>query len=376
MKFYLQDDVLTAAKKRIRWLFNEFEGRLVVDFSGGKDSTVVLNLTLQVAEEMGLPPVKVFFLDQEAEWNAVIEYMRIVMSDPRVDPLWHQIPMKINNATSVDDPWLYCWREGDEWLRPKEPNSIHDNPYGTDRFAAMFGAHSKYLWPDQTCVRVAGVRASESPARRNGLTAYETYKGETWGKIRDRKVGHYDMYPLYDWADSDIWKAIHSHGWPYCTIYDDMYRYGVPINGMRVSNLHHETAVHTLFYLQEIEHDTWEKLTARLKGINTAGQLKKDIIDVSTLPPMFESWKEYRDFLLPRLIKDPEHVEYFKRKFAQQDDQYVPEIDDKLHKMHVSSILVNDFQGIKMSTFSAVHGAYSKNRGKLSGYKGGSRAAS
>ena len=65
MKIFLADDVLVAAKKRIRWVFEEFE-HVAVNTSGGKDSTVVLELSLQVAEEMGRLPLKVMFVDQEA----------------------------------------------------------------------------------------------------------------------------------------------------------------------------------------------------------------------------------------------------------------------------------------------------------------------
>lgn len=255
MKLYLRQNVFESALDRIRWLFDEFEN-ITVNFSGGKDSTVTLNLALKVAEEKGRLPLPVMFFDQEAEWQTVIDYVRTVMSDPRVDPRWLQIPFKISNATSTAEPWLYAWQPGARWMREKEPNSIHENVYGTDRFAEMFGAYMAHHYPNQKAVNLAGVRASESPARMNGLTAYETYKGRTWGKVRDAKVGHFDMYPLYDWSDSDIWKAIHSNGWPYCGIYDEMYRHGIPIHEMRVSNLHHETAVGVLFYLQEIEAET------------------------------------------------------------------------------------------------------------------------
>lgn len=50
-----------AALERVRYIFNEFE-EVVVSFSGGKDSTVTLNMALLVAEEMGRLPLKVMFL--------------------------------------------------------------------------------------------------------------------------------------------------------------------------------------------------------------------------------------------------------------------------------------------------------------------------
>ena len=42
--------------------------------------------------------------------------------------------------------------------------------------------------------------------------------------------------------------------------YDYYYQYGIAIKDMRVSNVHHETAIPHLFHLQEIESNTCEKI--------------------------------------------------------------------------------------------------------------------
>ena len=58
MNIYLNKNVYEAAKDRIRFVYREFKN-VVVNFSGGKDSTVVLHLALEVAEETGRLPVNV-----------------------------------------------------------------------------------------------------------------------------------------------------------------------------------------------------------------------------------------------------------------------------------------------------------------------------
>ncbi|MFY8163221.1 MAG: phosphoadenosine phosphosulfate reductase family protein [Brevundimonas sp.] len=363
MKIYGNRNVFDVALDRFRWLFDEFEN-VTVDFSGGKDSTVCLNMALQVAEEKGRLPLKVCFLDQEAEWKSVIDYIRTVMDDPRVDPQWVQVPFKLFNATSTTDPWLMCWEEGVEWMRPKEPNSIQVNVYGTDRFAEMFNAIPAHDYPNQKAVRIGGVRASESPARMKGLTTFETYGGATWGRKQDVKQGHYVLYPLYDWTDTDIWKAIHSNGWAYCPVYDAMFQHGVKFRDMRVSNLHHETAVTVLYYLQEIESDTWNALTRRLSGINSAGHMKADMFMPKELPPMFADWREYRDYLLENLISNPEAKAQFAKNFVQQDSYYEDEkVLRDLGRSQVSAILVNDYEGTKFRSFSTSHAMFAKNAG-------------
>ena len=43
-KSYESTNVYEAAVERIEWLFDEFGDNLVVNFSGGKDSTICLHL--------------------------------------------------------------------------------------------------------------------------------------------------------------------------------------------------------------------------------------------------------------------------------------------------------------------------------------------
>jgi predicted phosphoadenosine phosphosulfate sulfurtransferase len=366
VKIFLKQNVWDAALERVNWLFDEFDN-IIVNVSGGKDSTVVWNLALIVAGERGRLPLKTFFIDQEAEWQATIDHMRLIMSDPRVDPIWLQIPIKLFNATSTLDPWLYCWEEGKEWMREKEAISWKVNRYGTDRFAELFNAFSAVEFPSQDACCIAGVRCEESPARRLGLTTYDTYKGATWGRVTNKSTRHYTMYPIYDWTYVDVWKAIHDHGWPYCRLYDYMYQYGISVRNMRVSNIHHETALTSLFYLQEVEGDTWEKVTRRLSGINTVGQMQGQFFKPVDLPFMFKDWFEYRDHLLENLITDRVIREKMHRQFIGCDKHYEGKALEDLVRTEIACVLVNDYHGTKLSTFHAAHMMDSKNRGRLSG---------
>ncbi|MEM5373183.1 phage portal protein [Paraburkholderia azotifigens] len=61
---YVGKSVYDAALDRMRLLYARFD-RIVVSFSGGKDSTVVLQLALQVARETGRLPLEAHFYDEE-----------------------------------------------------------------------------------------------------------------------------------------------------------------------------------------------------------------------------------------------------------------------------------------------------------------------
>lgn len=356
MKIYLKQNVLEAAKERINYLFDEFE-EVCVGFSGGKDSCVVLNLTLEVAAERGRLPIKVMYIDQEAEWENVTSYVRTVMDDPRVDPYWFQMPIKIFNSTSFDEDWLWCWEEGkeDEWIRPKQPDAIKENIFGTMRFGELFNAILKHYFKDKKTCYIAGVRAEESPSRWVGLTGNATYQDITWGKQLDGKIGnHFTFYPLYDWSYTDIWKVIFENNWSYCKIYDYMYQRGVPVMEMRVSNLHHETAVKNLYYLQEIEPNTWNALVKRLKGVHSVRDINhRDMFSIKELPFMFNDWHEYRDHLIKHLVSD-QHKETYIKKFKEMDKIYEGALDNnQIVKTQINTIMANDFHFTKLNNMNA-----------------------
>lgn len=351
MKIYKKKNVYDAAIERINYLYDEFD-EVVVGYSGGKDSTVTLRLAVQVAKQRNKLPVKAIFLDQEAEWRTVIEHMRDIYKDPDIDLRWYQVPFKIFNASSNLKQWIQAWGAGEEHMREQEPYSIKENKYGTEQFYDLFNKIIEVDFPEKTCM-LGGVRAEESPRRKVAMTQDVTYKFITWGKKLNEKKLQFTFYPIYDWSYTDVWKAIHDNNWPYTKVYDYQYKYGLPVKSMRVSNLHHETALETLFYLQEIEKDTWTALTKRMSGINTAGKLNKSDYFVRELPFMFKSWEEYRDYLVDKLVKNEKMKKKFSDKFKLYDERYKDMLHkDKLIKVEINTILANDEYLVKLRNFT------------------------
>ena len=124
---------------------------------------------------------------------------------------------------------------------------------------------------------------------------------------------------------------------------------------MRVSNLHHETAIDQLFYLHEMEADTWNRLTKRLDGVNQTHHMgKNDMFMVKELPFMFADWKEYRDYLVDTLIQSDDQKEKYRMKFAWMDDKYdgmyLPE---ERHHAEINTLLTNDYHFTKLNNFES-----------------------
>ena len=368
IRVFLPNNVYEESLERIRYLFDEFP-EIVVGFSGGKDSTTCLELSLIVAKERGRLPLKVMFLDQEAEWQCTIDYIEKVMTRKDVEPIWFQMPLRIANSASLNKEWHYCWDiNTTDWIREKNPISIKENTYNCDRFADLFTAIFAKDFKDKKACYISGVRCEESPTRNMALTGQETYKGITWGKMLSKEMEHYTFYPIYDWSVFDIWVGIYKGSWDYNKLYDYYYQYGKGISKMRVSNVHHETAINDLRFMQEIEKDTWNKITERIDGANTTKHL--DNWFPKELPYMFESWSEYRDYLLENLIKK-ELVPHFKRKFLKFDKSYYETpVYTKAMQICIKALLKNDYHSTTMQNWKSSPGIFKYNRTrKITGYK-------
>lgn len=331
-KIYLPENVLVAATKRISMLFDRHE-HIVVSVSGGKDSTVLFELAHREAERRNRL-VNVFFLDQEAEYQATIDVVRHIMSRTHVKPHWFQVPVYMTNATSYEQDMLYAWGPGEEWMRPQEACSIKAIDANVDRFYPLIDWFEQQ-WPTGTAFLV-GLRAEESLNRYGAVTHHPALPDINWSsKGRGNVV---KFYPLYDWTFEDIWTYIGKERLVYNRVYDWMWVKGHSIQEMRVSNLIHERAFKSLADLQEFEPVTYDRLVKRLKGVHVAALYAKEqtVYNTRKLPPRFKKWREYRDFLLDTYPGEQRDV--FIERFAGHKQ------NESVYRQQVRQLLINDWE--------------------------------
>ena len=168
-KCYLNIDVSVAAQERIAWTFDNFN-KIIVSFSGGKDSTVLTHLVIDEARRRNRK-VALFFLDWECQYKLTIDHIRNMFEiyKENIDPYWISIPILSDNACSQFEPEWIAWEEGKEeiWVREKEAGSITDKSFFPfwyekitfEEFVPMFGQW--YGEGDLTAILV-GIRTQES----------------------------------------------------------------------------------------------------------------------------------------------------------------------------------------------------------------------
>lgn len=328
-----EKNVLQAARERINFIFDEFEN-ICVSVSGGKDSTVLSALVIQEAERRDRM-VHVFFLDQEAEYEASVEIVRDIMRNRHVIPEWYQVPLYMTNATSYSEYFLYAWGEDEKWMREKEKKSVHSI---SEEYPRRFYDFFDYLESkSKDTAYLVGLRADESITRFRAVTKFPGYKGLKWSTVTQKGVNKF--YPIYDWTVYDDWKFIYDYNIKYNKMYDLMFWDNYSIYKMRVSNLIHEKSFKCLKDLPKFEPDTYDRLCRRIGGIATASRYisEKQMFTNKKLPTHYRTWKEFRDFLLEN-IPNEEQKEKFSARFSKQEQ------NERLYQAQVGQLLINDYE--------------------------------
>ncbi len=331
-KLYIDKTVDIALHERMTWIFDRFE-TVVVSISGGKDSTVLFDAAHKEAVRRGRG-ITAFFLDQEAEYQATITHVRELMVRPGVARQWFQVPICMTNATSYVEDMLFAWEPGAEWVRAKEPDSIHDAPGAPGRFYKFFEWYEQQYAGKNACFLV-GLRSEESLNRYRSVTSHPAIAGVPWSSRGKNTVR---LYPLYDFTFEDIWTWLGKFKVPYNKAYDWMWAKGGHIQDMRVSNLIHEKAFVSLATLQEFEPETFDRLLRRLKGVHAAGIYAKEATIYNTLkrPKTFATWRAYRDFLMAH--HPSEKIDAFRGRFAGQAET------EPVFRQQCRQLLLNDWE--------------------------------
>lgn len=309
-------NVHEAALSRIAYIFDEFE-QVVVSFSGGKDSGVMLQLALEVAiKKNALDKMVVYHLDYEAQYQMTTDYVSQVFDSlpNQLTKYWTCLPVKAQCATSMFQSYWQPWKKEDQdkWCRELPTDCIHEGnfPFDFDYEVSDYEyniAFARALSKSHKTAFLIGIRTQESLHRYKAVNKFSDkneYKSKKWTTVIG--VNCINAYPLYDWIVDDIWIANARFGYPYNRVYDLMYQAGLSPHQMRVASPFNDAATDSLKLYKAIDPDNWGKLIGRVNGVNFTGLYGGTTAmgwNSITKPAHF-TWKEYMYFLLDTLPEE------------------------------------------------------------------------
>jgi predicted phosphoadenosine phosphosulfate sulfurtransferase len=328
LKQYLDTDVLEAARERVRYAFDNFD-RLYVSFSGGKDSSVMMHLVLDEAMKRGRQ-VGILLIDLEAQYSLTINHA-VEMFDTYkdyIDLYWVCLPIKLRNSVSNYEPCWCCWdpERKNDWVREMPDHSgvvshVKFFPFFEpwmefEEFMVLFG---EWYAGNESAAAFVGIRCDESLNRFRTIASKtkEMHGGQRFTtKVSD---GLYNIYPIYDWDVSDVWKY-HSR-YPkklHNRVYDLMHLAGLTPHQMRLCQPYGDDQKRGLWLYGVIEPQTWGRVVARVNGANSGSLYIEERGNINGYniisKPDGHTWKSFCNLLLstmPIVTRD-HYVERFR----------------------------------------------------------------
>ncbi|MCL2283635.1 MAG: DUF3440 domain-containing protein [Fibromonadales bacterium] len=327
-KKYLDNNVYDAAVGRIDYIFKNFE-KIYISFSGGKDSSVLLNLALDYMRQHKITKkIGVLFIDLEGQYQITIDFIKDILrkNSDLLDVYWCCLPLNLRNSLSVFEPFWTPWelKNKDKWVRdypdfPCITEKRHKFPFFKKRmefedFIFKFGEW--YAGRKKTACLV-GIRSDESLNRFRtiALKHKSMLNNFNWTTKMFQEKEIYCCYPIYDWTNQDIWVGNYKFDWDYNTIYDLFYKAGLTLDQMRICQPYGDDQRIGLNLFRIIEPQTWAKVVNRVSGANFGNiYCGSKILGYKCVRlPKGHTWESYTQLLLATL---PESIaNLYKVKF-------------------------------------------------------------
>lgn len=305
-KKYREENVFDAALNRIRYIYDRFD-KVVVSFSGGKDSTAVLNTALIVAKERNRLPLDVVFFDEEAIHPPTIEYVHRVAENKEINLHWYCLEFKHRNACSNEEPFWYTWDKNKKDLWVREMPEIAITEHTRFKKGMTFQEFSPYLFDKKlgSIAMLTGIRTQES-LRRYQVIAKK--KNDAFINSKSEAgQNQYRAFPIYDWSSEDVWMGVHKFNWDYNRTYDIFNQtklYGDFLH-QRVCPPYGEEPLRGLWIYSECFPDMWHKMINRVKGVATAWRYgNSELYSSAKSKPEHLKWKEYLNIIIDSYSDD------------------------------------------------------------------------
>lgn len=309
-KYPLQQNVLDATRERILWTLQTLP-RVCVSLSGGKDSTLMLHQTAEIARKLG-KKISILFIDWEVQFSCTIrhiERLRQQYADITEQFYWVALPLTTQNSLSQYQPEWQCWEPGVLWVRQPPEYAITDLHYFSFyqqgmTFEKFVSGFADWFSHNRPAAMMVGIRADESYSRF--LAVISAWKqrfadDKPWTSMASG--GHtWYIYPIYDWKTADIWIWFSKTQQSCNELYHLMYQAGVPPRYMRICEPFGPEQRQGLWLYHVLEPERWALMCGRVSGVHSGGIYiganNHFYGHRKLLKPDSCNWKEYAALLL------------------------------------------------------------------------------
>ena len=271
--------------------------------------------------------IGVLFVDLEGQYKLTIDHIQYMydLYGENIEPFWCALPIHLRNAVSMYQHHWICWDPDakDAWIRQPPSMAITDtNAFPFYRFNMEFEefvpSFGHWYAQKKPCACFVGIRTGESLNRWRTIASgkKQTVDGHKWTTWCGASL--YNIYPIYDWIETDIWAYHGKTGKPYNRLYDRMYQAGLTLHQMRICQPYGDDQRKGLWLFHLIEPETWAKIVARVNGANSGALYAQEtgniLGNIKISKPEGHTWESFSMLLLESL--PPKTKEHFSNKIA------------------------------------------------------------
>ena len=293
----LNINVVDAAERRIYEAFLKNK-TIVMSFSGGKDSICMSDMVIRTMQKYGISFSRliVLFFDEEAiypdverialEWRS-----RFISLGAKF--YWFCLPVKHFNCCNKleNDESFICWEPGKEsvWVRPMPKFAIRN--HDSFKMGMSYQEFSKRIF--KNIPQMVGLRMAESIQR---LSSISKMSKSTF------------IYPIYDWKDTDVWLYIQRYSLQIPMTYIYLYKVGVPLNKLRISQFFSIDTIKSLPKVMEFYPDLYQRVIRREPNADLVMLYwDTDMFRSSKQDQKFEQEKDYKSMFIAEIKKASLH---------------------------------------------------------------------